>query len=212
MDKYRSIVCLNSNTPQQIIQWACQGYPDLPIIAIDGAANQLMAMNIKPHLVIGDLDSVRKSILTNCEIIETPDQNFSDFEKASVELTKKNLLPAIILGIEGGRLDHSLINVCILSTHFSTSVAIGDNFSMRILKEGESFFSHPIGTTLSIIPMPTVQLRTDGLVWDICDQLLTFPDQLSLSNMTKNKDWSIHVAFGCAALIVQSSFSDHKLP
>ncbi len=201
MVKYHSIVCLNSHISQPIIQRLQQTHPHLPIVAIDGAANQLIAMGVIPHMVIGDLDSIHKNHLTRCEIFETPDQNFSDFEKASVQLRKRNLLPAIILGIEGGRFDHSLINLCILSTYFNTSIAIGDDFSITIIKEGKAFFSDPLGTTLSIIPMPTVQLSTCGLVWDMHHKLLRFPGQFSLSNVTKDIHWSTHIDFGCAALI-----------
>ena len=59
--------------------------PDLTkydiVCAIDGAYNFFETKNITPDLVTGDFDSI-KTIPTTVEVINTPDQNYTDFEKA----------------------------------------------------------------------------------------------------------------------------------
>jgi thiamine pyrophosphokinase len=193
-----------------LIKFIKKKYPHLPIVAIDGAVNQLMSMGIAPNLIIGDLDSIHSCFLNICEVIKTPDQNFSDFEKSSVELQKRGFLPAIVIGIDGGRLDHIFVNACILSQHFPTSVAIGLDFCMRTLKEGHSFFHRPVGTMVSILPFPSVKLTTFGFVWDMSNKKLTIPDQFSLSNVTKDVNWSVDIKLGCAIVIETISKSLFK--
>ena len=52
------------------------------IIALDGGANKLIKLGFKPHIILGDLDSIKNNGSTkNSLIIPLKNQNKSDLEK-----------------------------------------------------------------------------------------------------------------------------------
>ena len=91
------------------------------IIAADGGSNICYQKHINPDFIIGDLDSIEKSVFNHfkyCEIIKISDQNSHDLEKAFQ--FSRTLKPDIIRVIAafGKRLDHSLANLILLQSHY----------------------------------------------------------------------------------------------
>lgn len=143
LEQYKSILCLNGDLPE--VDFFDK---NLPIIAADGAANSLINMGIKPSMVIGDLDSITadNQALENTHLHY--DQNFCDFEKSLDYLKKNDLLPSIIVGLNGGFIDHILNNI----NHFVTTNSILYappiyGFTMRA-NEKKSFIL-PLNTKIS---------------------------------------------------------------
>ena len=62
------------------------------IIAVDGSANKLFDLEIIPDVIIGDLDSFQNINNKNIELVETPDQNKTDFRKTLEWCVEKNIL------------------------------------------------------------------------------------------------------------------------
>ena len=85
------------------------------IIAVDGSANKLFDLEIIPNVIIGDLDSFQKINNKNIELVETPDQNKTDFRKTLEWCVEKNILDISIFGISGESEDHFLGNCYTLS-------------------------------------------------------------------------------------------------
>ena len=84
------------------------------LVALDGAANRLLELNLTPDVIVGDLDSIATSVLNQCEssgvqIVRTPSQEKSDISKGLqwVEQEQPNARIDVI-GIEIGRYDHHL--------------------------------------------------------------------------------------------------------
>ncbi len=229
--QYRSILVLNGEIPD-----ASFFTKNLPIIAVDGAANQLLSMGIQPDLVIGDLDSINPIILlfndfaalregraesksrralsnnagkfiseeyicTNLNIIHTPDQDYCDFYKAVEHLTAIKLLPSIIVGMGGGVIDHILQNINIfLSTD---SIFYAPPIVGHILQPGiAKFFSLKKNTKISLLGIPTAQISTKGLKWELYSNTLTFPGMNSCFNRSLSEDISLEIHTGtCLAMI-----------
>ena len=61
------------------------------IIAVDGSANKLFDLEIIPDVIIGDLDSLQNIKNKNIELVETPDQNKTDFRKTLEWCIEKNI-------------------------------------------------------------------------------------------------------------------------
>lgn len=80
------------------------------IIAVDGSANKLFDLEIIPDVIIGDLDSLQNIKNENTELVETPDQNKTDFRKTLEWCIEKNILNISIFGISGESEDHFLGN------------------------------------------------------------------------------------------------------
>ena len=84
------------------------------IIAVDGSANKLIDLGIIPDVIIGDFDSLQAKRIKNVKLIETPDQNKTDFRKTLDWCIEKNILNISIFGISGKSDDHFLANYYIL--------------------------------------------------------------------------------------------------
>jgi len=108
---YRSLICLHGALPERDFF----SYFDLPIIATDGAANLLYHHNITADIIIGDWDSVGVPIDERVKKIIIKDQSFSDFQKALKFSQDNHLSSSIVLGINGGYIDHILNNISIVA-------------------------------------------------------------------------------------------------
>jgi thiamine pyrophosphokinase len=85
------------------------------IIAVDGSAIKLLDLEIVPDVIIGDLDSLQNIKNKDIELVETPDQNKTDFRKTLEWCIEKNILNISIFGISGESEDHFLGNYYTLS-------------------------------------------------------------------------------------------------
>ena len=85
------------------------------IIAVDGSANKLLDLQIIPDVIIGDLDSLQNIKNKDIELVETPNQNKTDFRKTLEWCIEKNILNISIFGISGESEDHFLGNYYTLS-------------------------------------------------------------------------------------------------
>ena len=102
-------VVLNGNFPKEssLIEMI---YNSDFIIAVDGSANKLIDLGIIPDVIIGDFDSLQAKRIKNVKLIETPDQNKTDFRKTLDWCIEKNILNISIFGISGKSDDHFLAN------------------------------------------------------------------------------------------------------
>ena len=82
------------------------------VFCADGAANKVIESDIKPNLILGDLDSLSEkySKKYSKQLVKLPDQNFNDFQKILVWLKKNNYQTMDIIGLDGNRLDHMIGN------------------------------------------------------------------------------------------------------
>lgn len=88
------------------------------IIAVDGGLNHCDKMNIIPHCIVGDFDSVQPSLLAKYASKVTPLQRAKDITDLEEAIEKASSLSAyaqvVIFGGLGGRIDHTLGNIFLL--------------------------------------------------------------------------------------------------
>lgn len=194
---FKSVLCLDGELPSAefFSQMA------LPVIATDGAANKLVAMNVLPRMTIGDLDSIDSQLLQQLETLHRPDQNACDYQKAIEYMQAENLLPAIICGINGGSLDHILNNINLFmqsSNLLYTKEVIG-----HVLHEGDKQQYHlPIRTKISCLGIPNAVMTSTGLEWELNYYLTTFPGANSCFNRTNSPEINLHVEAGTALILI----------
>ena len=87
--------------------------PGAVIIGVDGGAARLLDLGVTPHIVTGDFDSLTPADLSDFTvrgaiIVPTPDQNYTDFDKA-LGYVRETFPGATtrVFGAVGGRLDHT---------------------------------------------------------------------------------------------------------
>lgn len=201
---YQSILCLNGVLPAPSFFMKL----NLPVIAADGAANSLLELGIIPKLIIGDFDSVQPAILENHSALYLPDQDSNDYQKAMDYLQENQLLPAIIVGINGGYLDHILNNLnvfmetnCLLYAPPIRGFVLKENVQMNFLL--------PVQTKISLLGMPEALLSSKGLKWELENTHLFFPGKTSCFNRTQAPEIILQVHQGrVLVLLYEHSIAD----
>jgi thiamine pyrophosphokinase len=173
--EYRSLLCLSGTLPQREFF----SHFRLPVIAADGAFNLLRQMDVGADVVVGDWDSVEEPVPDRVRKVIVKDQSYSDFQKALKFAQENHLLPAIILGINGGYMDHILNNIGIFSQ--SDSIAYMPP-TVGLMLRRPTVLDLPLETKLSLFGMPRGRVRTLGLRWELEGQVLEFAGDNSCFN------------------------------
>jgi len=175
-------------------------------ILVDGGANRFKDQILTqkndlapPNLVTGDLDSIRPEVrqffAENVPIVETPDQDRTDFHKALLQLASKasalNLDYVLAFAENRGRLDqvfslfetlhHASLDVTlppvILLSSNSLSWLLSPNVKhvINVSEKEQSCGLIPLGH-------PAEEVTTTGLKWNLTDGRLAFGHLVSTSN------------------------------
>ena len=95
--------------------------PDDFILCADGGTRHALALNLTPHLVIGDMDSAGKGQLRELSDAGVPlelfprDKNETDLELAIGKAVGFEPKQIVMVGALGGRMDQSLANIALLT-------------------------------------------------------------------------------------------------
>ncbi len=134
MKKEKIILVLNGQIPKkdELISFI-EKYDQ--IICADGAANEMIKLNIYPDFILGDIDSLQTdSINTRSKIIKLEDQNLNDFQKALTWLKDKDYNTIDIIGMDGKRIDHTIGNFSIILKELF-------NFNLTVFTESGIFYT-----------------------------------------------------------------------
>jgi len=134
MKKEKIILVLNGQIPKkdELISFI-KKYNQ--IICTDGAANEMIKLNIYPDFILGDIDSLQTdSINTRSKIIKLEDQNLNDFQKALTWLKDKDYNTIDIIGMDGKRIDHTIGNFSIILKELF-------NFDLTVFTESGIFYT-----------------------------------------------------------------------
>lgn len=192
---YKSILALNGELPSKSFFST-----KLSLIAADGSVNRLAKLKLQPDVVIGDLDSADPSLLLGPEVIYHPDQNSCDFQKALSYLEDKKLLPAIIVGISGGMIDHILQNINLFFS--SKCIFYAPPIAAYNLIENEhKSFTLPLNTKISIIGINAI-ISSSGLKWELDNYSMNFPGANSSFNRSMAKEVTIKLHKGQSIVMI----------
>jgi len=128
------------------------------LIGVDSGGNCLYKYNIKPHLLVGDFDSIDKKVLeyfkeNNCEIdIYPAEKDFTDTEIAVRKAIDMKPSEIVLLGCTGSRVDHLLssigmINICLEN---GVNACIKDANNNIRLVDASTSLNGIIGETFSL--------------------------------------------------------------
>lgn len=149
---------------------AIKGYDQY--LAVDGGLNHCKALHIIPLFLIGDMDSinpnVRKEFPHIKELKFNRDKDATDLELTLQFLIKKNPKSITVFGGLGGRVDHSLTNLILLTRYPGTVFMETEKEIFGVIDRQLSLETHR-GQIISLIPMngPVTGISTDGLKWEI---------------------------------------------
>ena len=155
---------------------------NVPIIAVDGGANVLARLGFGFEYLCGDLDSVDPSILEQIDpskIIRLDDQNACDLEKTIAIINAPKIYG---FGFLGGRMDHSIEALRLVSKNAEKSIELIDKHDRAFVWPSGASKEMNIGQRVSLMAFGHCQVRTSvGLKYPI-NGLEISPEFMSLSN------------------------------
>lgn len=140
---------------------------DLRIAADGGARNARLFLERAPHVVIGDMDSVDEETREwlekhRVELIQHPRaKDETDLELALQLAQERGADEITILGAHGGRVDHFLANVLLLTR--TRNLSIVDAASEMWVGIGNAEIKGQAGNVVSLIPFSE---RVEGITTD----------------------------------------------
>ncbi len=145
-------------------------------IATDGAGNTALDYGIIPDVIIGDLDSFKKSDTLQVKLIRDEDQETNDLEKALNYILSQGFTVVTVIGVSGKRIDHTLKNLSVLKqfTPQFFSLTFRDTYGVTYLSPREHDIDMPVGTPISLFPLSgrVDGITTQGLKYALNDEPL----------------------------------------
>lgn len=164
-------------------------FPDLKqfkkIFCTDGAYNYLKINDIVPDVVSGDFDSISSSeIPKDIEVVVTPDQNFTDFEKALMIIESRNYEEVYIYGSSGMEHDHFLGNLSSgLKFKDKLTLMFFDDYSYYFFADKDTILEGYKNRIISLYPFPVTKgIQTEGLKFTLNNEDLEITSRIGIRN------------------------------
>ena len=185
------------------------------VIAADGGFDYLEELGLRADYVLGDFDSVTSYNLPSDCIRYPTKKDDTDLMLAAKLGLKKGYTEFRIYGGPGGRLDHTLGNVQVLtflSHHGATGTLIGETFALRVITDSVITFAKDLpenkaGNLCSVFSLSDVSVNVciQGLEYELEGSTLTNSFPLGISNEFTGKKGVISVQKGTLAVLWQQS-------
>ncbi len=172
--------------------------PDTPlpqadwVIAADGGARLCDALRVRPHALIGDLDSLTPAEVARWEAMAVaihrypPEKDQTDLELALHLAVAKGATEISVLGALGGRWDQSIANLLLLAhpRWRDLPITLYDGPQRVFLVRHRGVVQGQMGETVSLIPIAgdAQGVTTTGLAYALDDEVLPFGQALGVSN------------------------------
>ncbi|QYN41778.1 thiamine diphosphokinase [Gilliamella sp. ESL0443] len=175
------------------------------IACTDGAYHSYLSKSsIKPDFIIGDLDSINSNmtIPDKTQIIHTPDQSKTDFEKALLFLNSKGVTSFTIYGASGRASDHFLGNLSVaMQYHQQLKMLFYDDYCHFFFATNHQIIRHVKYHIISLMPLSKVTgLTITGFEYPLHNQTLSLGSFTSLRNKAIND--TIEISFNAGDLLI----------
>lgn len=189
------------------------------IIAADGGAHALVPLSILPHIIIGDLDSLRADVLEQAvaagvEIRRYPaEKDETDLELALLLAGARGATRIDILGALGGRWDQTFSNVALLALPelAACHVRILEPPQELFLVRDERTIVGQRGDTVSLIPVGGTAhgITIRGFRYPLDKASLPYERSRGISNVLEEPAGTVRVRQGML-LVIHSRSPDHS--
>ena len=176
------------------------------IVAVDGGLKHVFLLGLIPHILIGDLDSVLNENLVrlekeDCDIIRfQPEKDETDLELAIQLVINKGFHNICVVSALGGRLDHSLGNLLMLTrpdlAEFNVRLEDGEIEAFLIRSRGQ--IKGKPGDVVSLLPI-TQSVKgvcTQGLLYPLREETLLRMQTRGISNEMLGDEAEVQITDG----------------
>jgi thiamine pyrophosphokinase len=223
MEKTALIIC-NGEPPSRALARKLAAQVDL-IVAADGGADVARRFGIRPHVIIGDLDSITaatKRFFTplafaslrrsrkgrgygHPQVIQIERQDNTDLEKALDYLLAMKVKRVSIIGATGNRIDFTLGNFSVIwnYAHKMEISLVGDAWRAMPVKSGRKIAAKA-SSTISLIPFGVCSgITLTGLRYPLTNATMRV-GEIGVSNVVKKSPFSVTVRRGNMLLFIMN--------
>ena len=171
------------------------------VVALDGAAELARKEGWRPDLISGDFDTVSGRTLAyfegqGVELLSTPDQDYTDLEKALAWCALRDFRSVWVAQAFGGRLDHTLGNLALLSRFHAPRrelLFFTSTERLRFARDETLKLKGRSGRRFAVIPFPRCRVRSRGLAYEMRDLELKTGVRESVSNRARRAEVSLRI-------------------
>jgi thiamine pyrophosphokinase len=184
------------------------------LVAADGGARWLESVGVRPHLVVGDLDSLDDRQVERLTASGTrvsrhrAEKDASDTELAVAEAIAAGADRIVLLGAFGGsRLDHELANVMLLVDPAFAGLDLGLRRGATLVRSirgpGSLAIEAGAGETVTLLPAggDAVGVTTRGFTYALDEETLVMGRSRGLSNVVIEPPASVSIRAGSMLVI-----------
>lgn len=178
------------------------------IICADRGYSHAKKSGVIPDIVIGDFDSCEDEISGNFEVIKlNTDKDFTDTLVCADKAVERGCDEIIIISATGGRLDHTLANLYLLSyiaDKGKKASLVSKKERIELLTKGKSVFTGLNSLTFSLFPFgcESATLSVKGARYELEDYRLRSSLPIGVSNVFNSDSCEIEVTDGRALIII----------
>jgi len=181
------------------------------IICADGGTRHALSLQVRPDLIIGDLDSAEQGALrkfkeedVNIELYPR-DKNETDLELAIKRALEMNPEQIVIIAALGGRLDQTLANIALLTDpRLSTlDIRLDDGLEEILVCRDQAEVHGRSGDIVSLLPWQGAvsETQTTNLKWALHKEILYSDKTRGISNEMTSSTASISIGSGVLIIV-----------
>ena len=208
----KCIILANGKPPRKNIITFFQKNGFITLICADGGADSALRLGLMPDYIIGDLDSISKEAINKfkntSKILQYKGQNDTDVEKCLKFAIKNKFNEALLIGVTGNRLDHTICNLGIVLKFFS-------KIKLSLLAENSYLKPYTGDVRLQTQKSEIISLygfdkktkiTSKGLKYPLKNISLPFGDKESTSNVSTSNFIQLKIRKGIIFIIRDFNF------
>lgn len=163
------------------------------IIGCDGGARHLSAAGLRPHVLLGDFDSIPAGLLEQAapdtEILSfPPEKDYTDSQLAVDTALARGAKLIDLFGATGSRLDHTLSNIFLLlyiKEHGACGRILDENHCLFLADPETTYIEGAPGQLLSLLALtdPVTGVTLSGLQYPLHNAVLRPSQSIGISNV-----------------------------
>jgi len=203
----KCIIIANGKPPKKSVITFFQKNGFDTLLCADGGADSALRLGLTPEYIIGDLDSISKEAIkkfkNTSKILQYKRQNDTDVEKCLKFIIKYKFDEALLIGVTGNRLDHTICNLGIVLKFFS-------KIKLSLLAENSYLKPYTRDVRLKtqkgeIISLygfdKKTKITSKGLKYPLKNISLPFGKKESTSNVSKTNSIQLKIRNGIVFII-----------
>lgn len=178
------------------------------IICADKGYSYAKSAGVKPDIVIGDFDSFTGTVSGDFEILRfNTDKDYTDTHICVDKALEKGCKEITIVSAIGGRLDHTLGNLCLLgyiADKGGRGVLLSNKERVELLTQGATEFCGMDTLTFSVVPFgcESAVLSIKGAKYCVDDFDMKCCPPMGVSNIFDSDKCVIDIKSGRALVII----------